>query len=328
MKYKNVLKLFLIGIGIAVILSCGSGGNYKAKKVVNEVKDENKQPDQLDEDLALIPVVGEAVKIAGDAVKEAAEAKKKEKNQDGKPIPLKLPDKPNLIEPLKPDFDKIRKGIEKNNQFKKLFKVPVIGSIISFVDNRGIGHKGKLIELLNDRLKIQIEKTKFTYRIKQIKPKYAGQFFSDLFVQNEIDKAVKIQENLYAIKRRKYFAAFRDYEMKCFRIKEANQTAIDKWQNFRVELRRTAHLAKKRSNAKNLFSGWDGSLYALKSFTKKNCKDPSSFDHILTSYVTLPSHLIVMMKYRAKNSFGGFSIGHITATVDFDGNLLTIVKAE
>ena len=57
-------------------------------------------------------------------------------------------------------------------------------------------------------------------------------------------------------------------------------------------------------------------------------KDPDSFEHIETSYSNIKSKLIVEMKYSGINSFNTRVIQEVTATVDFDGNVIRIYKNE
>ena len=68
----------------------------------------------------------------------------------------------------------------------------------------------------------------------------------------------------------------------------------------------------KRQDKKALVvnSGWDGSVYQVKSYLKSNLKDPGSYDGIEWSKVLQRSEngYMVRHKYRAKNSFGGYVI--------------------
>ena len=67
---------------------------------------------------------------------------------------------------------------------------------------------------------------------------------------------------------------------------------------------------------KECISGYDGSCYALVDYLKKNyLKDPESFEHLETHYGFENLHFVVIMKYRAKNSFGGFNIETVKAII-------------
>ena len=52
--------------------------------------------------------------------------------------------------------------------------------------------------------------------------------------------------------------------------------------------------------------------------------DPSSFDHIKTTYSDKGNYLLVQMKFRGKNSFGAKIIEVVTAKVDLEGNILSL----
>ena len=63
-------------------------------------------------------------------------------------------------------------------------------------------------------------------------------------------------------------------------------------------------------------SSWDGSYDSLKRYTKKNLKDPKSFDHRETRITKIfDGHQTVFMTYGAKNSFGGMVVETIGAKI-------------
>ena len=53
------------------------------------------------------------------------------------------------------------------------------------------------------------------------------------------------------------------------------------------------------------FSAWDGSHPALVRAVKKQLNDPESFEHLETSTIDKGDYYIVIMKFTAKNGFGG-----------------------
>lgn len=77
-----------------------------------------------------------------------------------------------------------------------------------------------------------------------------------------------------------------------------------------------------------LFSSWDGSLYELNSYIKKNLNDPKSFEHVKTTYSDYGSYLVVKTVYRGKNAFGALVVNSITAQVDLNGNPVKIISTE
>lgn len=74
------------------------------------------------------------------------------------------------------------------------------------------------------------------------------------------------------------------------------------------------------------FSVWDGAHRKLEKLIETNLKDPDSYEHIETKYIDKQDHILVYMKYRAKNSFGGFVIGNVVAKCSLDGDVLEIIS--
>ncbi len=75
-------------------------------------------------------------------------------------------------------------------------------------------------------------------------------------------------------------------------------------------------------------SAWDGSVSQVKSWLKDNLKDPRSLEFINWSPVSKTKNgFMVRVKYRAKNSFGGYvvenkvffldSTGTVTSSIDY-----------
>jgi hypothetical protein len=67
-----------------------------------------------------------------------------------------------------------------------------------------------------------------------------------------------------------------------------------------------------------------GQHRTLEQYVERNLKDPDSYEHIKTVYDDRGDHLYVLMRYRAKNSFGGYAIGQHAAKVSLDGKLLAV----
>jgi hypothetical protein len=89
---------------------------------------------------------------------------------------------------------------------------------------------------------------------------------------------------------------------------------------------RETYLAEKRAELiRDQFSRVSGYHKNLRWFVKENMKDPSSFEHVETSYSDKGDYLIVKMVYRGKNSFGALVIGSITAKVSLGGQILEII---
>ena len=74
-------------------------------------------------------------------------------------------------------------------------------------------------------------------------------------------------------------------------------------------------------------SAWDGSVYQVKSWLKDNLKDPKSLEFIEWDYVHKNANgsFTVRVKYRAKNSFGGYAVENKLVTLDASGNVINFV---
>lgn len=67
----------------------------------------------------------------------------------------------------------------------------------------------------------------------------------------------------------------------------------------------------------NCTSHWDGSVPDVVNAVKNNLRDPSSFEHIETkvSLVSKDDEQVVIMKYRARNGFGGMNVESVVALI-------------
>ena len=74
-------------------------------------------------------------------------------------------------------------------------------------------------------------------------------------------------------------------------------------------------------------SAWDGSYPDLKRHTKKNMKDPKSFDHRETRITPIVNgYQNVFMEYAGRNSFGGIVIEFVGARIrNSDCKLISII---
>ena len=75
-------------------------------------------------------------------------------------------------------------------------------------------------------------------------------------------------------------------------------------------------------------SGWDGSVHQVERYLKRNLKDPSSLNVIEWGNVVpgADGGFMVRVKYRAKNSFGGYVIEHQVFSLDAQGNVTGVAS--
>lgn len=74
------------------------------------------------------------------------------------------------------------------------------------------------------------------------------------------------------------------------------------------------------------FSKFDGSHKALTLLIKKNMNDPDSYEHVSTQFRDDNENIFVVTKFRGKNTFGAKVINTVSAKVDFNGNVIEIIK--
>lgn len=102
----------------------------------------------------------------------------------------------------------------------------------------------------------------------------------------------------------------------------------DKVEHYTVKLEQEQKnkqaVATRKKQIEDQFSGWDGSHVKLTRYIKEHMKDPDSYDHVETRFGDKGDHILVVTKYRGKNSFGALVVQATTATVDFNGNILSV----
>ena len=81
-----------------------------------------------------------------------------------------------------------------------------------------------------------------------------------------------------------------------------------------------------RERIEKHFSSWDGSHRGLTKVIKQSMNDPSSYDHVETTYGDKGDHLIVKTTFRGKNAFGGVVTNWIIAKVDLNGNVVEVIS--
>lgn len=91
--------------------------------------------------------------------------------------------------------------------------------------------------------------------------------------------------------------------------------------DIKEDVRKNAEEKANRPKIQN--SAWDGSVYQVKNYLKKNLKDPDSYEGIEWSNVVDNGNgtYTVRHKYRARNSFGGMVIENWIFELDENGNV-------
>ena len=85
-----------------------------------------------------------------------------------------------------------------------------------------------------------------------------------------------------------------------------------------------AQRAAMEAKLKSQFSRYDGSHRKVEAAIKSRLKDPSSYEHVETRYVVNTNSITIYTTYRARNSFNALIPGYAMATVDAEGNVISI----
>ena len=110
--------------------------------------------------------------------------------------------------------------------------------------------------------------------------------------------------------------------------KEAQEQAARTARETEERAARAAKEADDRRKGFHCLSSWDGSHRALKAYVKKNAREPDSFEYIETRVAPVSktgTHRL-RMKFRARNGFGGMSVGSVLAEIENDGCAFTILE--
>ncbi|HLO37373.1 MAG TPA: hypothetical protein VK173_02675 [Lacibacter sp.] len=85
--------------------------------------------------------------------------------------------------------------------------------------------------------------------------------------------------------------------------------------------------ADRRDLIAEAFSSWDGSHRNLVKAVKENMNDPKSFEHVETKFWDFgDSNIVVLMKYRGKNGFGGVVTETIKAQTIINGTIVKVFE--
>ena len=86
--------------------------------------------------------------------------------------------------------------------------------------------------------------------------------------------------------------------------------------------------AEKKRKGFHCLSSWDGSHREVKTYVEKRMREPDSFEHIKTRMTPVDEtgqHTLIM-RYRAKNGFGGMTDGVTIATINNAGCSAAVVS--
>lgn len=93
-----------------------------------------------------------------------------------------------------------------------------------------------------------------------------------------------------------------------------------------IEQRRQAEQEARQKRIESGFSAWDGSHRELVRRVKRDMNDPNSFEHVETKYGDRGDYLIVEMRFRGRNAFGGMVVNTVRARCSLDGSVQEIIS--
>jgi len=98
----------------------------------------------------------------------------------------------------------------------------------------------------------------------------------------------------------------------------------------RIAAAKAKKVAEEKRKGFHCLSGWDGSHRDIVRATKKQLRDPKSFEHIETRVTPVKDFKHTLyMNYRAKNGFGGMAVGTVVATYsNASCNIFTIISID
>lgn len=98
----------------------------------------------------------------------------------------------------------------------------------------------------------------------------------------------------------------------------AQQEALESAQKAKEAKEFEASQTERRRTGENCLSPWDGSNRSLVALVTSSLRDPESFQHDRTNIAAADpeGHHRVKMIFRAKNGFGGFSVGEAIGDID------------
>lgn len=78
----------------------------------------------------------------------------------------------------------------------------------------------------------------------------------------------------------------------------------------------------RRDKLERQFSAWDGSHIKLERSVKKSLNDPKSYEHIESRFSDDGDRITVILRFRAKNAFGGYVARSARGVYNIDGQEL------
>lgn len=187
--------------------------------------------------------------------------------------------------------------------YRGSFSEPSTGQNVELVLTTGVAYRGSLRELTDHSITIQVDQGTLTFEKPNIRPESRLKLFYEDYLTYNAGIKVRAERD-----------AYRAGVIERQRKEQQEKAALEK--------------SKRAEKIQKLFSAWDGSLFTLVNYTKKSMNDAKSFEHVETRYSDNGTDLTVWMKFRGKNMLGAMVLNTITAKVDYEGNVISILATE
>jgi len=217
------------------------------------------------------------------------------------PKPVKIePVETKEAAPVEPNWNE--RSNYWNNVYLQKFSRPKIGQQITVYYNDGESQTGKLLEIKNDSISMEVSYGNgcATIPIKRsrIRHDIEIKLFEDAYIYEQSIIRISEERMLYEKQLREYYT------------READRVKDEK--------------AKMRMRQILAVIDTDGSVPRLVSFVKKNMNDPRSFEHVETRFVDKGTVAEFYMTYRGKNALGALVISYVKSEYDPSSDKLTV----
>ncbi len=229
---------------------------------------------------------------------------------------------PSCGEPFQAGWAQQKKiAVEKKRDKKKLLFAVFIGSIVFMALLPSEEEKLAKLKTENPaKYEVVMEKRKIANALEVSKL----QKESDNVPEYDLNKKIEIYKRLANLKPEssQFRSKLVDYQTK----KRAIEAEIALKEKRAEELMEAAN----RRKGFHCLSAWDGSHRGVKQYVENNMRDPDSFEHIETSItpVDQAGKHTLLMKYRARNGFGGMNVAIAVATIRSSDCAVTITSLQ
>jgi len=203
-----------------------------------------------------------------------------------------------------------REAVRAKKKAKWKRRIIFVGAIALLI--LGLVGKGKYDDYYERNLK-EIDPIAFDQRINELETEVAK------VPASNFDENIRLYSKLQNLdpENERYLDKISHYrERKKAAALEAEKAATKTKKE--IELAEAAAKAEERRKGFHCLDPWNGSHRQLVRYAEEQMRDPDSFEHMETQITPVNANKehTLIMKYRAKNGFGGMNVGILTATIN------------